>query len=568
MTNQSSTPPRTVLWKQAVCGAAAGLLGGLVMLAFMAFLRLFFFVATPTEMIFDRVFPFLTVKFFIGALVKSGSYSALKLNGVYGALAGQLAAGGAGGIVYALFLAWRAKPADRDQSRSLLDPRGWWLIVPGVLGVWGLFACLLYPQLLTNYHGRPPAQAEVITSLGMLASFGTCGVMIMFFYGLLTTPLRPVEEAKDGQPSAGLTRRRFLAGGLGALVSAALAGLLHRLFKVGTFGYDGTQYGGPEVQKITPNDKFYQVTKNLVDPAAARDLWRFDIVGNVESPRTWTFHELTAMNAVEQETTMQCISYGVGSGLISNAVWKGVPLPTLLAVVKPKADTGAVLFHAADGFFETFPLSKANEMTTLVAWEMNGEPLPPRHGFPMRMIVPGIYGERSPKWITRLEFLSKDDPRLKINRHGIEGVGFYTEQGWGPNIFVPTTSRIDAPAHSGDFDQPFKAGQKVEFRGMAYGGDKGISQVEVSTDGGQTYHAAEIHEPGTLISWSLWRYEWTPTAPANEVRVFVRAVNSKGERQIEQFRDQVPHGALGLHWVRGRVEAEDAAPKVAAVGAT
>ena len=144
-------------------------------------------------------------------------------------------------------------------------------------------------------------------------------------------------------------------------------------------------------------------------------------------------------------------------------------------------------------------------------------------------------------------------------------MGFYTEQGWGPNIFVPTTSRIDAPAHGGDFEQPFQVGRSVEFRGMAYGGDKGISRVEVSTDGGQTYHAAEIHEPGTLISWSLWRYEWTPTAPADEVRVFVRAVNARGERQIEEFRDQVPHGALGLHWVRGRVEAGGSSPKVAVV---
>ncbi len=288
----------------------------------------------------------------------------------------------------------------------------------------------------------------------------------------------------------------------------------------------------------------------------ARDIWRFDIVGNVENPRVWTFEELTALPAVEQETTLQCISYGVGSGLISNAVWKGVPLPTLLAMVRPKSDCATVLFHAADGFFETFPLSKANETTTLVAWEMNGAPLPPRHGFPMRMIVPGVYGERMAKWVTRLEFLAKDDPRLKRKRHEIEGVGFYTEQGWGPNIFVPTTSRIDSPqVGGGGFADPFKVGQKVELRGMAFGGDKGISKVEVSTDGGKTYAAADIHQPGTKISWSQWRYEWTPTEAADEVRVFVRAVNGAGERQIEQFRDQVPHGALGLHWVRGRVEA-------------
>ena len=197
---------------------------------------------------------------------------------------------------------------------------------------------------------------------------------------------------------------------------------------------------------------------------------------------------------------------------------------------------------------------------------MNGQPLPPRHGFPMRLIVPGIYGERNPKWVTRLEFIQKDDPRLKINRHGIEGVGFYTEQGWGPNVYVPTMSRIDAPAHGGGFDQPFHVGLPVEFRGVAFGGDKGISAVEVSTNGGQTYAPAEIHQPGTDISWSLWRYAWTPTTPEEEVRVYVRAVNGRGERQIEEFRDQVPHGATGLHWVPGRVLAADApAPKVASV---
>ncbi len=537
-------------------GAAAGLLGGVTMLAFMAFLRLAFSVATPTEMIFDRAFPFVTVKFFIGALVRAGSYSQLKLQGVYGALTGQIVAAVVGGVVYAMFIRWRARAGNRDPKHALIDPRGWGLIAPGVLGVWVLFVGLLWPQLLTSYHGRPPAVATVITSLGLLASFSVCGVAIMIFHGLLTVPPRPASTpAADEPPSAGLTRSRFLAGGFGALAAVALGGMLRRLYQLGSFTYDGTQYGGPEVQQITPTDKFYQVTKNLVDPDVARDIWRFDIVGNVETPRVWTFHELTALPAVEQETTMQCISYGVGSGLISNAVWKGIPLPTLLAMVQPKSDSVSVLFHAADGFFETFPMSKANEPTTLVAWEMNGEPLPPRHGFPMRMIVPGIYGERNPKWVTRLEFLAKDDPRLKINRHGIEGVGFYTEQGWGPNIFVPTTSRIDAPQVDGnEFADSFTVGEKVEFRGMAYGGDKGISKVEVSTDGGQTYAAADIHQPGTKISWSLWRYEWTPTHPADEVRVYVRAVNGEGEHQVEQFRDQVPHGALGLHWVRGKVE--------------
>ena len=228
----------------------------------------------------------------------------------------------------------------------------------------------------------------------------------------LTIPPRAASTpAADELPAAGLTRRRFLAGGFGALVAIAFGGMLRRLYQLGSFNYDGTQYGGPQVQKITPNEQVLPGHQEPRGPGrGARHLALRHRRQRGIAASAWTFAELTACPAVEQETTMQCISYGIGSGLISNAIWKGIPLPTLLAMVKPKADSAAVLFHAADGFFETFPLSKANEMTTLVAWEMNGEPLPPRHGFPMRMIVPGIYGERNPKWITRLEFLAKDDP--------------------------------------------------------------------------------------------------------------------------------------------------------------
>src|SRR5438067_11141124 len=107
-----------------------------------------------------------------------------------------------------------------------------------------------------------------------------------------------------------------------------------------------------------------------------RDSWRLDMVGQVENPQVYSFADIAAMPAVEQETTLLCISYGVGSGLCSNAVWKGVPLPRLLNQVKPKANVAAVLFHGADGYYETFPFDKATEETTLVAYEMNGHPLP------------------------------------------------------------------------------------------------------------------------------------------------------------------------------------------------
>ena len=557
MNNLPAVPPpaRRPLWKLLTFGAVSGALAGLLMLLVMVALRSVLGVATPIEMIFDRLFPLLTVKFFIDSLVKAGGYTPLKLQGLYSALAGQTAVAAVGGMVYGLFLGRWSKPAEPGASSStpaLVDRRGWRLIVPGVLAAWLLLAALLWPQLVTSFRGLPPHSARIVTLAAMLLDFTVCGVGIMLFHHLLTN--ESAAAAPSGNVSRpGLTRRAFLAGGIGVGVAAVTGGLLHRLYRIGTFFYDGRQYGGPGVQKITPispEDEFYQVSKNFVDPDPVRDSWAIEVAGQVEDPRTFSFAEIAALPSVEQETTLLCISYGVGSGLCSNAVWKGVPLPTVLAQVKPKGNVASVLFRAADGYYETFDFKKAMEPTTLLAYGMNGQVLPQRHGYPVRLIVPGRYGEKNPKWITRIELLDEADARL----HRRHGCGFYKEQGWGPNDVVPTHSRIDAPAHGGDFDAPFKVGQKVEFRGVAMGGDRGISKVEVSTDGGQTYQPAEIHQPGTKISWSLWRYEWTPTQPAEEVRVFVRAVDGEGTPQIEQFRDQVPHGSTGLHWVRGKVD--------------
>jgi len=210
-----------------------------------------------------------------------------------------------------------------------------------------------------------------------------------------------------------------------------------------------------------------------------------------------------------------------------------------------------VLFHAADGYYETFRFDKATEETTLVAYQMNGEPLPQRHGYPLRMIVPGLYGEKNPKWLTRIELLDHSDPRIRNNRDA----GFYKEQGWArEGDEVPTHSRFDAPQVAGDhFAEPFALGKMTELRGMAFGGDRGISKVEISTDDGEAWEGAEIHQPGTKISWSLWRYEWMPEEEGESV-LLVRATDGDGELQINEFRDQVPDGATGLHRVRADVK--------------
>jgi len=541
---------KTLIW-----GFFAGVLAGITMLLTMALLRLFLGWPTPTELIFDRIFPLLTVEFFIGSLVRAGGYTPLKLQGVFGALAGQMIVAGLGGVIYAFYLRRRGR-RDAHTINSLLDARGLPLIIPGVLAATILFVVLLWPTLLTNYRGFPPGIAHVIASLEILISFSVCGIGIMFFYGLLSRPPHAavLDENATAVAARSIGRRRFVALGIGATFALALGGTLRRLFRMGTFSYDGRQYGGPNVQKITPirpNDEFYQVSKNLIDPDVTRVSWRLDIVGQVENPRVYSFADIAAMPAVEQETTLLCISYGVGSGLCSNAIWKGVPLSTLLAQVKPKPNVTTVLFRAADGYYETFRFEKAMEPTTLVAYEMNGEPLPKRHGFPLRLIVPGLYGEKNPKWLTRIELLDEADGRL----HRRHGCGFYKEQGWGrQGDSIPTHSRFDAPQVRGDhFEAPFQVGKPVEVRGMAFGGDRGISKVEVSSDDGETWDDAEITKPGTKLSWSLWSYQWMPDEEG-ETTFVVRATDGNGKLQISEYRDQVPDGATGLHHVRALVE--------------
>ena len=216
-----------------VVGVAAGLLAGLLMLIVMGVLRLVFGIATPTELIFDRLFPKLTVEFFIDQLVAAGGYTPLKLRGVFGALAGHLAVAAFGGAVYAWFT-------------SRVDRRGWRLVVPGVLAATLLFTVLLWPNLLTHYRGLPPGPATVVTILGMLVSFAVCGLALMAFFRLLYPIAREPGTVVGSRDAVNPGRRAFLATGIGAGLAVALGAILRRLYSVGTFAYDGPAIRGAE----------------------------------------------------------------------------------------------------------------------------------------------------------------------------------------------------------------------------------------------------------------------------------------------------------------------------------
>ena len=330
-------------------------------------------------------------------------------------------------------------------------------------------------------------------------------------------------------------RRAILVGGAGVLFALGLTALLRHLYKLATFSYDGTQYKG-DVEFITPNDRFYVVTKNVIDPDINRDNWRLEITGMVERPQTYRFEELTALPAVTQDTTLMCISNDIGGGLMSNARWKGLPLKTLLQAAGVRTGVREVLLHGVDNYSDSFPLEKALEETTLVVYEMNGEALSRNHGYPLRVIVPGLFGEKSVKWVTRIELMAQD------------AQGFYERQGWGPNFVIPTHSRFDAP----DFSKDLTVSKTVLLKGIAFSGDRGITRVEVSFDSGQTWQEAKINTPGTRLTWALWNYDWLPDKPG-EYELAVRATDGDGTLQTGEQRGTVPQGATGYHRVRARV---------------
>jgi len=237
-----------------------------------------------------------------------------------------------------------------------------------------------------------------------------------------------------------------------------------------------------------------------------------------------------------QEATVSCISNVVGDGLVSNTVWRDVPLRALLEMAGVAGTFTKVVLHGTDNYVDTILPDKALESTTFVAWEMNGAPLPPHHGYPVRLVVPGRFGEKSVKWLRRIEVVNEN----------IEG--FYERQGWGPTFTPEPFSRFDAPRDR----QTLTAGTTIPLRGIAFGGDRGISHVEISTDDGHTWKDAQFDYQKSDIVWTLWSLDWQPTS-AGEYRLAVRAVDGNGVYQTSDTRGIAPDGATGYHRITVQV---------------
>ena len=359
----------------------------------------------------------------------------------------------------------------------------------------------------------------------------------------------------DGGTGAGAAspeRRRFLrwtlvAGGLaavGAVAGQALLGAASRVNEVrarlrlpaaarpAAAVPAGADLGVPELSSyVTPNDDFYRIDTALQVPVIDPADWSLTITGMVEQEVTLSYAELSALPLVEHLVTLACVSNKVGGDLVGNALWLGYPIRDLLARAKPTAGADMVLSTSHDGFAAGTPLDVLTDPArqSLLAIGMNGEPLPLEHGFPVRMVVPGLYGYVSAtKWVTELKVTTFASDR-----------GYWTPLGWSARGPIKLASRIDVPRRTVD------AGQ-VAVAGVAWAQHTGIARVEVQVDDGpwQEAELAAVTGPDT---WRQWRYRWD--APAGDHTLTVRAIDADGTLQEVAEAPPAPDGATGYHRV-------------------
>ncbi len=328
--------------------------------------------------------------------------------------------------------------------------------------------------------------------------------------------------------SAGLAGLAQLAGGKRSAVAEARSKL--RLpVPVSTAPPPGVQAEGA-VPWATPNETFYRIDTALAIPLVEPVDWRLWIHGMVGREFEISYDDLLRRPVVHRWITLCCVSNEVGGDLIGNALWSGVLLKDLLAEAAPAADADAVLATSKDGFTCGTPLAAMTDgRPAMLAFAMNGEPLPVEHGFPVRVVVPGLYGYVSAtKWVVDLEV-------SRFDRFD----AYWTPRGWSELGPIKTQSRIDRP------QSKVKAGPVV-VAGVAWHQHVGISAVEVRVDGGP-WQRATLAANGSIDTWRQWHWTWD--APRGNHVLQVRAIDATGTPQDESSHGPAPDGATGLHTV-------------------
>jgi DMSO/TMAO reductase YedYZ molybdopterin-dependent catalytic subunit len=362
----------------------------------------------------------------------------------------------------------------------------------------------------------------------------------------------PWGQAHPGDDvGADFDRRSFLQAALATGAVTVVGGFGSRLFgtaaalasRAGITIPQAASLAGPipagtelTVKGITPyltaNSDFYRIDTALTPPDVPADNWSLRIHGEVDTELELSFADLLSRRLVERRITLTCVSNEVGGELAGNATWTGVLLRDLLEEAGVQDGADAVLSTSADDFTAGTPLAALLDgRDAMVAVAMNGEPLPIEHGFPARMVVPGLYGYVSAtKWLVDIE----------VSRFA-DFTAYWTDRGWDAEAPIKTASRIDVPASFATVP----AGT-VAVAGVAWAQTRGIRTVEVRADGG-TWEKARLATVDSDVTWRQWVYEWQAEAGSHTLEV--RATDGAGDTQVSERMAPRPNGATGWHSV-------------------
>ena len=513
------------LW---VCGFGPGVLAGVAVTLVLFAYRLATGMPTLQEALAERIFRLLPYQAF--ALILATLQHTAKPLGFVMAVVASLIGFGIGGVLYT----WVAQ---KDRHPRLI--RG--LVAAAI--TWVFLGYVFLPIIQGGVLGVP--LTTIVSSPALPLALGS------LVYGFLLAGLghQPGHARTKSAPPAsgtpatvrtGPTSRRDLlrlatlimlgaaAASLGVWKDAAAtrgAALASWAFRLITGKPSSDNKMPPEV---TPNGRFFLISKNYpFDPKVDVAKWALTVTGLVTRPLVLSYAEfLKAAPSVERYHTLECIANEVGGDLIGNARWTGVRMKDVLDLAGLQAGAKTVVMRSADNYAESVPLEVAMDPTTLLAYKMNGAPLPQEHGAPVRVLIANRYGMKQPKWLTSLEVVNP------------EFTGYWGQQGRSIPGIVKTNSAFSLEA---------KDGAVVALGGWAFAGSRGISKVEISADGGKTWSSATVKEALGENCWQFWAAAWKPPAPG-EYSLKVRAVDGKGVIQ-PGVRRRLPDGAEGYHEV-------------------
>jgi len=289
-----------------------------------------------------------------------------------------------------------------------------------------------------------------------------------------------------------------------------------------------------ETPIVVPNDRFYRIDTALITPNVDASTWSLTVKGMVDHPVTLTYADLVQLPIIEQYVTIACVSNLVGGDLVGNAAWRGVELRRVLAMAGVQPQATQLVGRSVDGFTVGMPVEWVMDESRvpMIAIGMNGAPLPRAHGYPARLIVPGLYGYVSAtKWLAELELTTFE-----------AFSAYWVPLGWAQKAPILTQSRIDVPTAGASL----KAGP-VPVAGVAWAPDRGIRAVEVSIDGGD-WQAARLSTPISKATWVQWLLDWNATAGSHTIEV--RATDGTGEIQTADRSEPAPDGARGHHTIQ------------------